>query len=107
MKTLDRFECIYPTFNKIKTSCRFGRYVGEQSHALQHGAHTNPTNLLKKSNCHKISPSDGFDLKFGMQDNFDVLYKCLASFQLIVEIIHWTRDFFALKCKLPIYFVIT
>ena len=42
-----------------------------------------------------------------MQDNFDVLYKCFASFQLIVEIIHWTRDFFALKCKLPIYLVIT
>ena len=94
---------MYATFNKIKTSCRFGRYVGGQSHAFQHGAHTNPTILLKKSNCHKISPLDGFDLKFGMQDNFDVLYKSLASIQLIVEIIHWTRDFFALKCKLPIY----
>ena len=57
---------------------------------LHHGAHTNPTNLLKKSNSHKISPLDGFDLKFAMQDNFDLLYKCLLSFQLIVEII---RDF--------------
>ena len=50
---------------------------------------------------------DGFDLKFGMQDHFNVLYKCFTSFQLIVEIIQWTRDCFALKCKLPIYLVIT
>ena len=74
---LDRFECIYPKFNKMKTSCRFGLYVGGQSHALQHGVHTNPTNLLQKSHRHKIFPLDGFDLKFGMQDNFDVFYKCL------------------------------
>ena len=31
--------------------------------------------LLKKSNCHKISALNGFALKFGMQDNFDVLYQ--------------------------------
>ena len=49
-------------------------------------ANTNHTTLLKKSNCHKISPFNGFGLKFGMQNNFDMLFQFFASavFQLIV-----------------------
>ena len=65
-KTLERFGPIYPTFNKIQTSCSFGSHVGGKS-CPPNCAHINPTNLMfKKSNCYKISPLDGSDLTFGM-----------------------------------------
>ena len=74
------------TFNKIQGSCSFGRHVGGQIVPSNMAANTNHTTLLKKLNCHNISPLNGFALKFGMQDNFGVLGQFLASegFQLIV-----------------------
>ena len=38
-----KFESNYQTFNKIQASCSFGRHVGGQSCALQHGGNTNHT----------------------------------------------------------------
>ena len=46
-------------------------------------ANIDPTPILplccKKSSCHKTSSLNDFALKFGMQDNFDVLCRFLTS----------------------------
>ena len=54
----------YQTFNKIKAKRSFGRHVGGQECALQHGGQYNSYYFVEKSKCHKISPLNAFALKF-------------------------------------------
>ena len=46
----------YQTFNKIQAKSSFGRHVGGQEYALQHGGQYKSYYFVEKSNCHKISP---------------------------------------------------
>ena len=46
----------YQTFNKISAKSSFGRHVGGQEYALQHGGQYKLYYFVKKSKCHKISP---------------------------------------------------
>ena len=76
----------YKTFNKIQAKSSFGRHVGGQEYALQHGGQYKSYCFVEKSKCHKISPLNAFPLEFQVQDNFCVLCQFLASarLQLIV-----------------------
>ena len=42
----------------------FGRHVGGQEYALQHGGQYKSYYFVEKSKCHKISPLNAFPLKF-------------------------------------------
>ena len=76
----------YQTFNEIQAKSSFGRHVEGQEYALQHGGQYKSYYFVEKSKCHKISPLNGFPLKFLVYDNFYALRQILASarFQLIV-----------------------
>ena len=54
----------YQTFNKVKAKSSFGRHVGGQEYALQHGGQYKSYYFVEKSKCHKISPLNAFPLKF-------------------------------------------
>ena len=58
------FERNYQTFNKILAQSSFGRHVGGQEYAVQHGGHYKSYYSVEKSKCHKISPLNTFPLKF-------------------------------------------
>ena len=57
-------ELNYPTFNKIQAKSSFGRHVGGQEYALQHGGQDKSCYFVEKSKYHKISPLKAFPLKF-------------------------------------------
>ena len=54
----------YQTFNKLKTKSSFGRHVGGQEYAIQHGGQYKSYYFAEKSKCHKISPLNALPLKF-------------------------------------------
>ena len=54
----------YETFHKKKAKSSFGRHVGGQEYALQHGGQYKSLYSVEKSKCHKIAPIDAFPLKF-------------------------------------------
>ena len=54
----------YQTFNKIQAKSSFGRYVGGQEYALQHGGQYKSCYYFEKSKWHKMSPLNAFPLKF-------------------------------------------
>ena len=54
----------YQTFDKLKAKRSFGRHVGGQEYALQHGGQYKSYYFVEKSKCHKISPLNPFPLKF-------------------------------------------
>ena len=54
----------YQTFNKIEAKSSFGRHVGAQEYALQHGGQYKSYYFVEKSKSHKISPLNAFPLKF-------------------------------------------
>ena len=54
----------YQTFNKIQAKSSFGRHVGGQEYALQHGGQYKSYYFVEKSKCYKISPLNAFPLKF-------------------------------------------
>ena len=76
----------YRTFNKIQAKSSFGRHVGEQEYALQHGGQYKSYYFIEESKCHEISPLNAFLLKFRVYDNFYALCQFLSStgFQVIV-----------------------
>ena len=49
-------ECNYQTFNKIQAKSSFGRHVGGQEYALQHGGQYKSTTLLKNQSAIKYRP---------------------------------------------------
>ena len=55
----------YLTFNKIQAKSSFGRHVGGQEYALQHGGQYKSYYLVQKSECHKICPLNAFLWNFG------------------------------------------
>ena len=63
----------YQTFNKIKAKSSFGRHVGGQEYAIQHGGQYKSYYFVEKSKCHKISPLNALPLKFRVWDDFYVL----------------------------------
>ena len=54
----------YLTCNNIQAKSSFGRHVGGQEYALQHGGQYKSYYFVEKSKCHKISPLNAFSLKF-------------------------------------------
>ena len=54
----------YQTFNKIQAKNSFGRHVGGQKYALQHGGQYKSYYFVEKSKYHKISPLNAFALQF-------------------------------------------
>ena len=46
----------YQTFNKIEAKSSFGRHVGGQEYAIQHGGQYKSYYFVEKSKCYKISP---------------------------------------------------
>ena len=69
----------YQRFNKIYAKSSFGRHVGGQEYALQHGGQYKSYYFAEKSKCHKISPLNAFLLKFRVWDNFYVFSRFLAA----------------------------
>ena len=74
-----KFECTIKRLTRYKQVVILAAMLEGKVVPSNMAANTNHTTLLKKSNCHKISPLNGFALKVGMQDNFDVLCPFLAS----------------------------
>ena len=54
----------YQAFNKILAKSSFGRHVGGQEYALQHGGQYKSYYFVGKSKCHKMSALNAFPLKF-------------------------------------------
>ena len=46
----------FETLNKIEAKSSFGRHVGGQENALQHGGQYKSYYFVEKSKCHKIAP---------------------------------------------------
>ena len=57
-------ESNYQTFNKIQAKGSFGRHVGGQEYALQHGRPDKSYYFVEQSKCDKISPLHALPLKF-------------------------------------------
>ena len=72
--------------DEIQAKSSFGRHVGGQEYALQHGGQYKSYYFSEKSKSHKITPINAFPLKFRVYDNSYLLCRFLASarFQLIV-----------------------
>ena len=52
---------------RYKQKSSFGRHVGGQEYALQHGRQYKSYYFAEKSKCHKISPLNAFPLKFPLK----------------------------------------
>ena len=66
----------YQTLNKTKAKSSFGRHVGGQEYALQHGGQYKSYYFEEKSKCNKISPLNAFPLNFGCR----IIFMCSVNF---------------------------
>ena len=57
-------ELNYQTFNKIQAESSFGRHVGGQEYALQHGGKYKSYYFVEILKYHKMSPLNVIPLKF-------------------------------------------
>ena len=60
----------YQTFNKIQTKSSFGRHVGGQQYAFQHGGQWKYTTLLKNQSAIKYVPWISLLSNFGCKITF-------------------------------------